>query len=119
MGPIVVASRTPVQAFAGCGSRQRRLPTGGCAKGIFLNSAPPFDVRLPRSWPVLIVTIGSDPAALAGGKACAKHRTQLKVPSSLMDFTLVPSLVTDGRNSSRRLRDCPSRCIEHALDKGT
>src|SRR5712691_759295 len=35
------ASRGPLQGFGGTGSRQRISPTGGCAKGIALNTAPP------------------------------------------------------------------------------
>jgi hypothetical protein len=49
-----------------------------------LKAAPPVDVKLPRSWPVVIVTIGSEPAAFAG--ACPKHRTQASMPKTLMGF---------------------------------
>src|SRR5579884_1510064 len=40
-GPNSVASRTPVQFFTGAGGAQRRLPTGGSANGIPLNSRTP------------------------------------------------------------------------------
>src|SRR5690349_1429903 len=95
MGPIWVASRTPVHALAGCGSRQRRLPTGGCAKGMFLNAAPPFDVRVPRSWPVLMVTIGSEPAADV--TACPKPTMQLRTQILAIAFMLVPSVLLFAR----------------------
>src|SRR3954451_16411059 len=39
--PNSSAWRTPVQFFGGCGSRQRRFPTGGCAKGIPLKTRTP------------------------------------------------------------------------------
>src|SRR5271157_6623440 len=42
----LVASRTPDQEGTGCGSRQRRLPTGGIAKGMPLNTT-----ELPCSKP--------------------------------------------------------------------
>src|SRR5512142_2755998 len=90
MGPMVVASRTPVQAFAGSGARQRKSPTGGCANGMFLKTATPSALRLPRSWPVLIETVGSDPAA----KPCPKHRTPASRPDTLMDFIGLPLSLT-------------------------
>src|SRR5512139_4083535 len=98
MGPKAVASRTPGQAFAGVGSFQRRSPTGGCANGMFLKTATPSAVRLPRSWPVLIETIGLGPAAFAGVcaeiadiKACPQHRAQASMLKTLMDFIALPS----------------------------
>ena len=40
-GPNLSALRTPDQFFTGCGSRQRRSPTGGCANGM------PLKLRTP------------------------------------------------------------------------
>jgi hypothetical protein len=64
---------------------------------MFLNTATPFGVRLPRSWPVLTVTMGPDPAEfagvcaeLAGIEACHSHKTQASVPSTLIDFIALP-----------------------------
>ena len=42
VGPNLSALRTPVQFFTGCGSRQRRSPTGGWPNGIPLKLRTPF-----------------------------------------------------------------------------
>jgi hypothetical protein len=64
---------------------------------MFLKTATPSAVRLPRSWPVLIETIRLDPAAFAGVcaeladfKACPKHRAQASMLTTLMDFIILP-----------------------------
>src|SRR6185503_19496917 len=62
MGPNLLASRTPLQLAAGCGARQRRSPTGGAAKGIFLKTEMPPSV-VPANLPCRIVTWGSAEAA--------------------------------------------------------
>src|SRR5262245_31863015 len=51
-GPNSSALRTPLQFFAGCGSRQRRSLTGGWANGMPLKLRTPsfgaaFDCRMP------------------------------------------------------------------------
>src|SRR3569833_2382314 len=57
-GPNCFASRAPVHGFTGCGSFQRRLPTGGCANGIPLNSRTPEGWRpVPSSEPDAVFTM--------------------------------------------------------------
>ena len=51
-GPNWSALRAPVQFLTGCGSRQRRSPTGGCANGMPLKLRTPslgaeVDSRMP------------------------------------------------------------------------
>src|SRR5581483_3246850 len=57
--PKVTASRMPLQGFIGKGGRQRRLPTGGWAKGMPLKTAPPRGRAVPRIEPDIKVTTGS------------------------------------------------------------
>ena len=56
-GPNLSAARTPDQFCGGCGSRQRKLPTGGAAYGTPLNSRMP-DTFTPSSVPLAMVTRG-------------------------------------------------------------
>src|SRR5665213_3126313 len=65
--PKALASRVPVQPGAVWGARQRRSPTGGAAKGMFLKTEMSLSV-VPDSAPCAIVT-----CVLAGaaGSACA------------------------------------------------
>ena len=58
-GPNVSALRARTNSSAGCGSRQRRSPTGGCAKGIPLKLRTPsfggyggFEYAVRRLHPV-------------------------------------------------------------------
>ena len=63
-GPYWVASRTPVQALAGCGGRQRRSPTGGAAKGMFLKLVTAPAVA-PLSSPSATLTVSDAKAGAA------------------------------------------------------
>src|SRR3984957_598981 len=80
-GPNFVASRTPLQCCAGCGSRQRSLPTGGAAKGIPLKLTTP-PASTPRTCPLSIRTTGAlvevDCADAAPSIAAAVRRTAKK-----------------------------------------
>src|SRR5665213_524176 len=73
--PKAVASRTPVQGFAGSGSCQRRPATGGCANGMPLKTAPPSEVTPPRRLPVFTLTVGPCSAG-AAVEACDQQRIQ-------------------------------------------
>src|SRR5665213_379834 len=64
--PKALASRVPVHPGAGWGARQRRSPTGGAAKGMFLKTEIFLSV-VPDSAPCAIVTCGPT----AAGSACA------------------------------------------------
>src|SRR6185369_13137055 len=58
MAPYVVASRTPDQGCTVIGSRHRRSPVGGAAKGMPLNTAPLLSAA-PRICPPVTPTIGA------------------------------------------------------------
>src|SRR5690242_8786936 len=63
--PNWVASRTPGHGFTGIGSRQRKSPTGGVAKGMPLKTAPRSRRLPPRIFPPVTVTTGDSCAAAA------------------------------------------------------
>ena len=82
---------SPAAAPASAGCR------AGGSNGMFLKDAPPFAVRLPRSWPVLIATMGFEPTPLRGRlaevneiNAWPKVRTQAKMANLLVDFMGFP-----------------------------
>ena len=55
-GPYSLAWRTPCHFSTGCGAFQRRLPTGGAAKGMPLNVFTP-DSFMPSSVPSATFTL--------------------------------------------------------------
>src|SRR3954467_3845453 len=64
--PYSVAWRTPLHDAAGCGARQRSGPTGGAAKGMPFQLAPPPPTA-PASLPVSMTATGpACVAAMAG-----------------------------------------------------
>jgi hypothetical protein len=78
-GPKSEASRIPPQGLTGAGSRHRKSPTGGSAKGRPRNAAPSgFGNSSPRTWPPVMDTTGP----VAG--ACAKTDAQATRPKKRM-----------------------------------
>src|SRR5262245_22050715 len=63
--PNSVASRTPSHEAAGCGSFQRRSPTGGAAYGIPLKlRIRPSALAMPRTVPVAVLTCAFETLAV-------------------------------------------------------
>src|SRR5580658_8730579 len=74
-GPNWPALRAPVQFLTGCGSRQRRSPTGGCAKGMPLKlRTPSLGVEVDSRMPFAVVTRS---AARAGNTAALQMAAQI------------------------------------------
>src|SRR5512142_2544346 len=87
MGPNLLASRTPLHLAAGCGARQRRSPTGGAAKGMFLKTEMPPSI-VPANMP-------------CGRAICGSARA-------------APETRTENAAASAKLRIRPSRdCLLH------
>src|SRR5215831_16264323 len=59
------APRTPDQLLGGSGSRHRKSPAGGCAKGIALKTAPPAFRASPATCPCAVAATGSSVWATA------------------------------------------------------
>src|SRR5579884_1656631 len=73
-GPNLSALRMPVQFLTGCGSRQRKSPTGGAAKGMPLKlRTPSFGEVVDSRTPFAVFTRS---LALAGS-ADAAHSARL------------------------------------------
>jgi hypothetical protein len=69
-GPKLAASRTPVQAGAGCGDCQRRAPEGSAAYGTPRKRSTPPEVA-PRTAPASVVMTGRSVAEAGGGVVSA------------------------------------------------
>ena len=93
--------------FRGCGSRQRRAPTGGCAKGIPLNAAPPLSRSAPRSWPLFMEATGAESAAKTG-IARKKTTKRMRVPPECRLYyrgnVRAPVVASEGQNRSEWVR---------------
>ena len=75
-GPNLSAGRIPCQGFTGCGTRQRRFPIGGAAKGIPLKLMT-LSVATPRNAPESILT-----SVESSGPGCAAVAVQSMSPTS-------------------------------------
>src|SRR5579871_3117068 len=87
----LVASRMPVHVGTGAGSRQRRSPTGGAAKGIPLKTAPPSFRRLPRMFP---------PVTMAEGGSCAGMINENSASGAMMATVRVGFMELSGKNDT-------------------
>src|SRR5579884_1658602 len=81
-GPNLSALPTPVQLFTGCGSRQRKSPTGGAPNGIPLKLRTPsfgdvFDSRTP-------LAIFTRSAPVACSAAAPQRTTRLATVNMLL-----------------------------------
>ena len=56
LGPKSIAFLSPFQAVTGCGSRQRRSPMGGAAKGMPLKTLIP-EASVPTKIPSSTLTL--------------------------------------------------------------
>src|SRR5580658_6373591 len=93
-GPKSVASRIPLQALTGAGSRHRRSPTGGSAKGRPRNAAPSgFGSTRPRTLPPVRDTTGP-PAG-----ACAKTDVQTTRPKKRRKRVYGCFVIASSRNN--------------------
>src|ERR1051325_10637675 len=73
-GPNSSALRTPFQFLGGCGSRHRRAPTGGWAKGTPLKlRTPSLAAALDWSVPFAVLTRSVAKESWAATIARAKH----------------------------------------------
>src|SRR5689334_3479023 len=86
----------PDQDFTGIGSRQRKSPIGGAANGIPLKTAALPSVE-PRSWPVVIVTVGGPSAKIVNVARASTHKIVFISLSPLPE--LHASAFSDLRNS--------------------
>ena len=96
-GPKSLAVRTPFHLAPGCGGCQRRLPTGGAAKGMPLKArtCSPL-VTVPSTTPLSVFTRSGLAAWTAGTR---KHtaRKEAERPTEdvpRMDFSPPPKLIT-------------------------
>lgn len=84
-GPKRVAARTPFQGTTGWGGFQRRLPTGGAAKGMPRKARMPLRSATPSTVPLAVLTRSaaqstagsSDPATAAAVMRCLSMRLSL------------------------------------------
>jgi hypothetical protein len=107
-GPNASALRTPVQFFAGCGSLQRKSPTGGSAKGIPLKLRTPEFSRVVASRKPLATLTRSAPNA-SPGKVAPRQIAMAKKLLRFGDFILsCPSSILSPAACVRAPEsDCP------------
>src|ERR1700722_12337604 len=83
MAPKLSAARVPCQLGPGCGARQRRGPTGGAAKGMFLNASTPSSCA-PVSAPCATVTDGcANAGRLRNAQTIPTTNRRIDTPSGL------------------------------------
>src|SRR5512138_2741429 len=90
-----VALRSPCQFFTGCGSRQRRSPTGGCANGMPLKMRRSFSLSTtPTSVPFAIFTRAASDEANTGAQNASEvtksvqRASVLSMKRALVDFII-------------------------------
>src|SRR6185437_12088138 len=81
----------PVQGLTGCGARQRRLPTGGAAKGMPLNEVIPSAATPSTRPPVTGTTSICAAAGLIHTNAIAASAAPIQIRPNAVDLVIVPS----------------------------
>src|SRR6185295_1133026 len=115
--PNARASRTPFHGTGGCGSRHLESPTGGCAKGMPRNSAPPDGRGAPRSWPLATATTSASgelpaaflPSLAPDDRTLARHEhsaTSVMAAIGLLNAMVIPQ-ASVGTSLTRNITTTP------------